>query len=145
MWRGPDPLSDGRVVNKDGYEAVWEHLAGRRIHYAEPAYTEPVVARLAGFHRAPLADQPGVTAALLGTFTAARTAITAVGVAAGATFATTSAPAGQLVFVLDGALDAGPAPLERHDAAHLEPGEAAELKATEDADLLVIDLPQVPR
>jgi hypothetical protein len=144
VWRGPDPLADGRVVNKDGYEAVWEHLAGRRIRYAEPAYAEPVVARLAGFRRSPVPDQPGVAAALLGTFTAARTAITAVAVAAGATHTTTPAPAGQLVFVLDGAFDAGPAPLERHDAAHLEPGEAAELKATEDADLLVIDLPRIP-
>jgi hypothetical protein len=143
VWRGPDPLAGGRVVNKDGYEAVWEHLAGRPIHYAEPAYAEPVVARLAGFRRDPVDGQPGVSAATLGVFTAGRTALTAVAVAAGATLTTTPAPAGQLVFVLDGAVDAGTAPLERHDAAHLEPGESAELKATEDADLLVIDLPRV--
>lgn len=143
IWRGPDPLADGRVVNKDGYEAVWEHLAGRPIHYAEPAYAEPVVVRLPGFPRRPVDGQPGVASVLLGTFTAARTAISAVTVTAGATFATTPAPAGQLVFVLTGTVDAGPAPLERHDAAHLEPGGTAELKATEHAELLVVDLPQI--
>lgn len=140
IWRGTDPRT-GRTVNIDGYQAVWEHLAGRPMQYAEAAYAEPVIMFLAGF--TPQPDQPGCSVRRLGSFTSGHTALTTVRVDRGATFATIPAPAGQLLFVLSGTLDAGSAALDTHDGAHLDPAETAELQATTDAELLVIDLPKI--
>ncbi len=140
IWRGPDPRT-GTVVNKDGYQAVWEHLAGREMRYAEPAYAEPVIMFPDGFGGPP--DRSGCVVRPLGTFTAARTGLTSVRVVTGATFTTSPAPAGQLLFLLAGAVDAGTDVLGRHDAAHLDAGEDVELKASDDTELLVIDLPRI--
>jgi quercetin dioxygenase-like cupin family protein len=140
IWRGPD-VSTGRIVKVDGYQAVWEHLAGRKMFYADPAYSEPVI--MVPHRRPSSAQAPGAVVQHLGTFTAARTAIYYVRIEPQESYSSTAGPAGQLVWSGSVHTDAGT--LQAHDGAHLDPATSAELRTEADsAELIVVDLPKIP-
>ncbi len=136
---------EGRHVNVDGYQAVWEHITGRPMRYARPAYGEPILVLPGGFRTHPLDGERGVTAAQLGVFTEARTALALLRLESGATHVAADPHQGLILFVLDGEVTVdgkGPGePLERWAAVHLEPGEGAEVTALEATRLIAITLP----
>lgn len=136
---------DGRHVNTDGYQAVWEHLTGRPMRYARPAYAEPVLLFPDAFRAHPVEGEPGVSVAPLGEFTGARTRLDLLRLDAGATHLDADPSRGRILFVLDGALDlaadGGGAALERWAAVHLAAGEATEVTARGAARVVAIGLP----
>jgi hypothetical protein len=61
----------GKSHNKDGMEAMWEHIHGRALEYPEPRYPEPVLMNPAAFSYVPT-DLAGIEEKHLGTFTERR-------------------------------------------------------------------------
>lgn len=135
--------ADGRHRNTDGYQAVWEHLTGRPMRYARPAYAEPVLLDPAAFRAHPVAGEPGVAVSPLGTFTDARTALALLRLEPSATHVAADPDRGRILFVLDGevAVEGAGEPLGRWSAVHLGAGEATEVTARAATRLVVIELP----
>ncbi|MBV9076090.1 MAG: hypothetical protein JO048_01255 [Methylobacteriaceae bacterium] len=133
---------DGQRRNKDGFEAVWEHVTGRPLVYAPTRFTDPVVMHPDSFVWRRSAD--GLAIKHLGTFGERRVALELIRLAPGARHARPLEDR-SLAFVLAGGPTIGGEPLALHDAAAFEPGERAEI-AVEDASatLMLITLPSLP-
>ncbi len=127
---------DGRK-NQDAYEAVWEYVHGRRIHYAASELDAPVFIDPAGIAWADEPASPGVRRKALGRFSARGTRLSAIGLAPDA--AVELAPHA-IVFVLDGE---GSSPLgtwRRH--ATLRTGATgATVRAARPSELLEMHIP----
>lgn len=59
--------SDGRLIRKDGYEAIWEHVNGHGVLYPPPRYEEPVIIYPDSFGWLPTRD-PGFELKHMATF-----------------------------------------------------------------------------
>jgi hypothetical protein len=132
---------EGRRKNQDAYEAVWEHIHGRRLEYPKSDYTQPVFLDPATFSFQPEAGQPGVQRKALGRFSARGTRIDVLRLERGASV---SLAPHAIVFVLSGQGDARAGAKDGHWTAHstLRTGDAPELvSATETAELLEIHIP----
>jgi len=132
---------DGGRKNQDAYEAVWEHIHGRRLEYPKSDYPQPVFLDPADFQWVDEPGQPGVRRKALGSFSARGTRLGILGVASGHT--ATLAPH-SIVFVLQGAGHAGPdggsGGWQQHATLHTGADTQAVL-ATQDSELLEIHIP----
>ncbi len=130
---------DGGRKNQDAYEAVWEHIHGRKLEYPKSEHPQPVFMDPADF---PWQDEPGhagVQRKLLGVFSARKLCIGVLGLAAGAT---ASLSPNAIAFVLAGAGTGDGKPWRQH--ATLRTGEAAaSVTATETSEVLEIHLPHL--
>ncbi|RDI22810.1 hypothetical protein [Pseudacidovorax intermedius] len=94
---------EGGTRNQDAYEAVWEHVNGRRLRYPEgegaqaPAFLQPE-----DFPWQPSPGEPGVERRLLGRFSSAQTALSVLRLAAGAS---ASLSPNAVLFVMKGSGD----------------------------------------
>jgi quercetin dioxygenase-like cupin family protein len=134
--------SEGRR-NQDGFEAVWEHIQGRRLSYPPPRFVEPILMNPANF--AWIADDrtPGVARKLLGVFTERGTRIEMVRLGKDAQVKLGDDAARLLVFAVAGEGSCGDERWFEHSALQIEPGERATLAASEPAELLLIHLPML--
>jgi hypothetical protein len=131
----------GNNVNQDAYEAVWEHVNGRKIAYATPRFEEPLVMNPDGFSWQQEGDDPKVQLKRLGTFTERGTAAALVKVGSGASHAFEPERVIRLLFVTEGEGQVEGGSLTARDAVELQAGEQLDLVATSDITVLVMTLP----
>ncbi len=72
--------------NRDGYQAIWEHINGREMVYPKPRYPGPILMDSTRYDWVQVPGAPGVAEKLLGVFTERRTEAGFTKIAAGATF-----------------------------------------------------------
>jgi hypothetical protein len=131
--------------NQDAFEAIWEHIAGRKLVYPPPRYDAPIIMNPANFAWDEDGAARGLARKRLGSFTERGTRIELLKLAPGATAALGEAKTRLLLFTLSGKGEAGGEVWEKHAAFQIEPGECATLAATEAAELLLIALPMLSK
>jgi hypothetical protein len=90
---------DGGRKNQDAYEAVWEHIHGKRMVYPQSEHPQPVFLDPAAFEWAPEPSMSGVRRKTLGRFSSRGFRMSLLGADSGASV--TLAPH-SIVFVLQG-------------------------------------------
>lgn len=126
--------------NLDGYQAIWEHINGRRMEYPKPRYRDPIVVDPANYEWLPVPRMPGVTEKALGTFTERRCAAALVKIAAGAAYL---AEERSIYLVLQGAGTVDGADYHALTAVHLDRREEAEFRAREETEMVRLVLPDL--
>jgi len=131
----------GRKVNKDAFEAVWEHVNGRPLVYPQPRYGRPVFMESGHFGWVPYGDAPGVEWKPLGTFSEGRTRLAFYRVAPGAEL-----PLGDnaIYFIVNGSGSVADTGFTEHTTIHAGPGETAILTADADTEVFEMGLPSIP-
>jgi hypothetical protein len=133
------PRENGGRKNQDAYEAVWEHINGRKLEYPKSEHETPVFMDPAQFAWGPEPGLPGVRRKQMGVFSARKLRIGVVGFDAGAR--ATLAP-NSIAFVFSGAGTAAGKPWRQH--ATLRTGDSGEaITATEASEVLEIHLPHL--
>lgn len=132
---------DGGKINKDAYEAVWEHVNGRPLKYPAERYLRPVFMDPASFDWAPVDGQPGARAKHLGEFTELRTRLSLYKVAPGASLRLADH---SIYFVVSGSGHAADRSFAPHATIHLREREQGTVAASAVApvELLHICLPR---
>jgi hypothetical protein len=130
-------------LNQDAYEAVWEHVNGKRIAYAEPRYRDAIVIDQEAFAWAPVAGSPGVSTRLLGVFNERGTSGSQLRLAPKATYTFAPERHRRLMVVLGGTVEHAGKRYAPRSAFNLAPDESAEMRGTQggDAVLFVMQLP----
>jgi hypothetical protein len=131
--------SEGRR-NTDAYQAIWEHVHGRRMDYPKPRYRDPIMVDPENYEWLPVDRMPGVSYKPLGTFTERQSAATLIKLAGGARY---RAGGRSVYLVLSGSGVVHDAPYRPLTAIHLEEGEAADLVARDETELLCLVLPDL--
>ncbi len=126
--------------NIDGYQAIWEHVNRRRMDYPKPRYRDPIMVDPANYEWLPVAGMPGVAEKPLGTFTERQCAATLVKLARGATY---HGGRRSVYLVLAGSGIAHDAPYRRYTALHLDEGEAADIVARDETEIVRLVLPNL--
>ena len=138
IFRRNDDIEGRR--NTDAYQAIWEHVHGRRMDYPKPRYRDPVMVDPENYDWLPMPGAAGVSQKPLGTFTERECAAVLIKLAPGTTYRA----AGRSVYlVLSGAGRVGGQPYRSLTALHLRPGETAEFDAQEITELLRLVLPDL--
>ena len=132
---------DAKRRAQDAFEAVWEHIHGRRIVYPKPRYDEPIKMKPENFDWQDQPGQPGVRAKLLGSFTERRCEFAQLAVAAGSVALLGPRAGTQLVFVVAGNGTVEGRDLKPHTAFDVTAGSAAQVTASSALELIVIGLP----
>jgi hypothetical protein len=134
----------GDRLNQDAYEAVWEHVNGKRISYARARYREAITIDPEAFPWVPVAAEPGVQCREFGPFNECGTAACFVRIERGATYVLRADRGRRLAVVLHGEVNHGGQGWDVHSGFHLQPGESALLAgaSTQHATLLVLQLAQ---
>jgi hypothetical protein len=131
--------------NQDGFEAIWEHIRGRKLEYPPQRYDEPVMMTPSSFAWVADDDRPGIAHKLLGTFTERGTRIELIKLEPRASVALGDTRARLLVFALSGGGRCGSEAWFEHSSFQIEAGETASIAATETSELLIITLPMLAR
>lgn len=126
--------------NSDAYQAIWEHVHGRRMDYPKPRYRDPIMVDPQNYDWLPVADMPSVSEKPLGAFTERQCAAQLVTIARDATY---RAGGPSIYLVLTGAGIVHDAPYRRLTALHLTQGETAALVARDETELLRLVLPDL--
>lgn len=134
---------DGTRGQQDGYEAIWETVFGEKVDYPKPRYKAPVLMNPQNFpwHQDP--DCADVQRKALGTFSERKLEIEFIRLAVGTTFIPQHPSARQFLLTSSGAGHCGDAPYSPLTAIQIEPGEKAELVASEDTELLRLVIPML--
>jgi len=127
---------DGGRINQDAYEAVWEHVNGRKLVYPKERYTRAVFMEPQNFSWVPTGA--GVAIKPLGVFNERGTTIAFHRLDSGAKMQLEER---SLWFVWLGAGDAGGQAWRRWTTMQTETGEHPEIEATELSEILRIGLP----
>lgn len=130
-------------TNKDGYEAVWEHVRGEELVYPAPRYEDHLI-MLPDAYLWRETGIDGVAVKHLATVTERRLALEYYRFAPGAPRPFRPCEHQTLLFVVDGRGTVNDEPVDRHDAIGLEPGEAVEITAEIPIEVFAMTLPKVP-
>jgi hypothetical protein len=134
----------GKAFNKDGYEAIWEHVhRNTPIEYPTPKYPEPVIMNPAGFEWRVDPEDDGVSRRMLGTFGERGPSAQLVRLPPGGHYGGARHSGTSLLAVVSGKVVTQDRSFPTRSAFALAPNERAELSATRDAEaqLLVMNLP----
>jgi hypothetical protein len=124
----------------DGYQAIWEHINGRRMEYPKPRYRDPIMVDPAHYEWLPVAGMPGVTEKPLGTFTERQCGAVLVKLVRGATYGA----AGRSVYLVQsGSGIAGDGSYRQMSGFHVEDGEEADIVARDETVILRLMLPDL--
>ena len=138
--------ADGRKINKDSYEAVWEHHMGRPIAYAAQRYATPIIMRPRGFRWMPDPLRPGVEFKHLGTFNEYRTTAALWRIAPGTTIASEVLSAPQVRCVVSGGTIYEGRELDNKACYYIPEGvPTSPIESPHGAELLVITVPMYAR
>lgn len=130
---------DGQKRNKDGFEAVWEHVNKRKLEYPAQRYQAPVFMNPANFSWVPSVDQ-GVSVKRLSAFGEASTTVGLVRLEPRANLELRERT---LYFVLAGTGKAGKSNWEARATIHLGAGEHERIEAETASELLCFGLPDL--
>jgi hypothetical protein len=131
--------SEGRR-NSDGYQAIWEHVNGRRMDYPKPRYRDPIVVEAENYEWLPLASAPGASIRPLGTFTERQCGAALIKLVRGASYR--AAPR-SVYLMLFGSGIVGEKSYRRLTAFHLADGETADIAARDETELVRLTLPDL--
>lgn len=131
--------ADGTKVNKDAYEAIWEHIHKRPLAYPKERYERPVLMRAANFEWLPDAAQPGVASKQLGVFSERQTKIALHRVDAQSNLALQP---GSFYFALSGAGSCEAQPYAKHTTIRTEVYEHVRITASEPSEFLQLRVPR---
>lgn len=129
--------SEGRR-NVDGYQAIWEHVNGRRMEYPKPRYRDPIMLDPANYDWLAVAGAPGVTEKLLGTFTERQCGVALLKIHRGATY---RAGERSVYLVLSGSGIVGDQMYRQYTAIHLDAAEKIDVTAREETQIVRLVLP----
>ena len=133
---------DGRKVNQDGFEAVWEACTGQPVTYSQLRYAEPVIMKPDAFKWLPDALRRGLEIRSLGTFNEYRTSLAEWRLAPGAVLPPERVPAPEFRYVLKGEVVYGGKTLPARSVLYIPDGRLTEpLESRGGAELLVITVP----
>lgn len=138
VFRRNDDVEGRR--NSDAYQAIWEHVHGRRMDYPKPRYRDPIMVDPENYDWLLIAGVPGASQKPLGTFTERQCAAALIKLAPGTTY---RADERSVYLVLTGAGKVAKQPYRALTALHLESGEAADFVAQENTELLRLVLPDL--
>jgi hypothetical protein len=138
IFRRRDDVEGRR--NVDGYQAIWEHVHGKRMDYPKPRYREPIMVDPANYEWLPVAGMPGVTEKPLGTFTERQCGITLVKLARGAIY---RAGGRSVYLMLSGSGIAHDAGYRRNTALHLDEGGETDVVARDETEMVRLVLPDL--
>jgi hypothetical protein len=136
--------TDGRVVRKDGYEAIWEHVNGRTVEYPPPRYEEPVMIHPENFGWLPTHDA-GFYLKHLATFGERALNIGQIKATRGARHKVDRHRAPELLFVESGAIRdvSSGTVLDSQTAFRVDPADTGrELEVVDDCVLFFVQLPK---
>jgi hypothetical protein len=132
----------GRKLNKDAYEAVWERVNGRPLKYPADRYTRPIFMQPENFAWIPIEGQPGASCKPLGDFSERRTLIAFYRVEPGASL---RLDGHSIYFVACGSGAVGAQDFRAHSTIYIANGAdspmAAILSGRENVEMLRIGLP----
>ena len=126
--------------NLDGYQAIWEHVHGRRLDYPKPRYPQPIMMDEGNFAWAPSKEGAGVQEKLLGCFTERRAEAGYLRVETGAGV---TLPARSVRVCISGSGAVGEEPLRALTVIYVGYGETVRLEAAEDCVLIRMLLPDL--
>lgn len=138
--RDAKSLPSGVKRKQDGYEAIWEHVTGRKLSYAKARYVEPVICDPENVPWETTAT-PGLTVRRCGAF-AAGASMGFWKLEPGVALAIAGAGT-QLVYVLKGEGRTGETTWRAGSAIAINPGEAATLVAAGPSEILQLGLPML--
>lgn len=130
---------EGRA-NQDAYEAIWQHVTGHPLAYAEPAFKAPVVMRPAGFAWKDVAGEPGVDRKTVGVFPGRGLEISFLSLDPGAQHDLAPSPALRFIFVCEGAGSFDDQPFAAQTVMRLHPGESSATTAQDKTILLMLSV-----
>jgi hypothetical protein len=126
--------------NMDGYEAIWSHVNGRDLQYPKPRYPAAIMMDRAHFAWVAVADYPGVSEKVLGSFTERRASAGFLKLDAGSSC---TVQGRRILVAYRGKGRAGDQPLRTYTTVFLDWGESLTLAAEEEAELLNLGLPDL--
>jgi hypothetical protein len=126
--------------NTDGFEAVWEQACGRKLVYATPQYSRPVLMNPKGYRWMPLEGSVGVEEKALGTYSDCKIRCASYRLHPGATF---NAAGRGIYLVLSGRGLIEGQTFRQYTAVYLDTGESTRFKATETSEILLLGMPDV--
>jgi hypothetical protein len=138
--RDPRFVTADAPANQDGYEALWQHIHGRRIAYPRPRYPRPLFMDPQAFDWI-VDDQAGVHRRDLGMFTERGTGLRQWKIGVGAEFVRNVDTAPVLLFVMAGGGSLDGVSLRRESAIEILPGESVSIRSDEELQLLEFQLP----
>lgn len=141
IFRRTGDLPAGARRNQDAFEAVWEHLRGRRIEYPAPRYATPILIAPEGFPWSSHGNEPGVWIKRLGMFTERSVEIRMLKFAANGEFVLPARAGAQIGIFVSGEGQIERQTFRPNSAFSLQRGEAAKLRADSESVLLLIGLP----
>ena len=141
IFRRSGDLPEGTRRNQDAFEAVWEHLNGRRLEYPAPRYPGPILIKPDSFAWAPYGTDRHVSIRRLGVFTERSVEISMLKIGANGECTVRHRPAAQIGIVLSGAGQIGAAKYGELTAFSLQRDEPAKLRAEAETTMLLIGLP----
>lgn len=139
VYKGTSP--EGKPFNKDGYEAVWEQVNGRKIEYRKPRYTATIVMNPDAYAWRPLDAEGAVSTKELGSFTERAIDAFLVKISASSKHTVVARPQIQLGFVVDGECEVNGTSLGATAGFELQPGESLDLAAGSESTVLVMTMP----
>ena len=139
LYEGKD--TSGKPVKRDGYEAIWEHVFGRKIKYSRPRYEAPVMLWPDRFDWAET-ETEGVHWKNLGVFNERGLELAQWRLQAGAGYTAGADDKPRLLYIFsgDGRIDS-----ERYrqgTAAYLDKGDTVRLQADAASELYLFSLPK---
>ena len=143
VFRRTEKGGQAERVNQDAYEAVWEHVNGKRIEYAKPRYREPITIDPQAFSWQEVDNAPGIQQRHFGTFNELGTAASQVRLEAHSPYVCKADAGRKLVVVMEGDVSLSGQQFSAWSGFNLSPGESGTLCGASDqpAVLLVLQLP----
>jgi hypothetical protein len=138
IFRRHDDVEGRR--NTDGYQAIWEHMNGQRMEYPKPRYRDPIMLDPANYEWLPVDGMPGVAEKPLGRFTERQCGASIIKLDRGATY---RAGERSVYLVLSGSGIAHDAPYRQYTAFHVDDGEAADIVARDETQIVRLVLPDL--
>ncbi|NOX51291.1 MAG: hypothetical protein GXP16_12275 [Gammaproteobacteria bacterium] len=135
-------VNDGKKVNRDGYEAIWEQATGQKISYPRPRFDNPIIMQTDNFQYLDIAGAAGVQRKVLGSFGERRLTIGFLRFDAGATMELDGKNSGaHLFYVLTGEGEIKGQPCEPGSAIHITDDEAVSFSARTASEIYYLRLP----
>jgi hypothetical protein len=131
--------ADGRR-NTDAYQAIWEHVNRRPMEYPKPRYRDQIMVDPQNYEWLAVAGPPRVWEKPLGTFTERQCGAMLLKLERGAIY---RAGARSVYLVLAGSGMAKATPYRRLTAFHLDAGEAIDIAARDETEILRLVLPDL--
>ncbi len=128
---------DGRKINKDAYEAVWERVNGRSLVYPRERYSRPVFMKPENFAWLPIEGRRGASHKFMGEFSERGTKVAFYRIESGTCL---SLPGHSIYYVASGSGLAGSQEFRAHATIYIGEDAPAIITAREIVELLQIGL-----